>query len=72
MKEGAAGATKKAGNGMAIWNTRPLENNQLSDFMTARFRSQDAFDANFTAWQQQHQPLLETAKAESAQLPYVG
>jgi methyl-accepting chemotaxis protein-4 (peptide sensor receptor) len=42
-----------------------LESNQLSDFMSAPVQqSQDAFDQNFTAWQQHINHFVETAKAE--------
>lgn len=42
-----------------------LESNQLSDFMSAPVQqSQDAFNQNFTAWQQHINHFVETAKAE--------
>ena len=42
-----------------------LENNQLSDFMTAPVQqSQDAFDANFAAWQTHINHFVDTAKAD--------
>lgn len=43
-----------------------LENNQLSDFLTAPVQaSQDAFDANFTAWQNNINQVLQKAEDHS-------
>ncbi|GJL45303.1 TPA: methyl-accepting chemotaxis protein IV [Citrobacter farmeri] len=43
-----------------------LENNQLSDFLTAPVQaSQDAFDVNFSAWQQNINHVLEVAGQQS-------
>lgn len=43
-----------------------LESNQLSDFLTAPVQeSQNAFDVNFEAWQQEINHVLEAASAQS-------
>lgn len=43
-----------------------LENNQLSDFMTAPVqKSQGVFDANFNAWQQSINQIVQTASGDS-------
>lgn len=43
-----------------------LENNQLSDFLTAPVqKSQDEFDNNFNAWQQHIDEFIETASRHS-------
>ncbi|QIX97374.1 methyl-accepting chemotaxis protein [Cedecea sp. FDAARGOS_727] len=43
-----------------------LENNQLSDFMSAPVqKSQDVFDANFNAWQQSINQIVATASGDS-------
>lgn len=44
----------------------PLENNQLSDFLTAPVQAaQDAFDANVNAWQSNIDRVLQTAGEQS-------
>lgn len=62
------GATEKS---YSQWHSarasgHPLENNQLSDFLTAPVQAaQDAFDANVNAWQSNIDRVLQTAGEQS-------
>lgn len=63
--QAATKAAYEAWHGDLAHQATWLENNQLSDFMSAPVQqSQDAFDANFTAWQQHINHFVETAKVD--------